>query len=286
MSQRTLSLGWVILLSLSSAQAQTTGVWNKAFSEASAKSFANAHGYAGVAFSPAIMSIPDKPFTAKRLYSDKRKENDTDAGAPVSAECTIARDTQGRVHYEMAFEGVQRGQLFIKSIDVEIYDPVAHKIIRYYTNADRSLPSEPIATIRNLRLMSELVRPLPPSPANQEGGDTLTVADAAKPRPGETEQPAPPPPVIFVPVKDNMPIESIDGIIVVGHRTIMKYGSQMQFSHISETWFSPDFALDIRRTELRETIGTEIVETKDVVEGEPDPSLFRIPPGYIVRWEQ
>lgn len=175
---------------------------------------------------------------------------------------------------------------FIKSIDVEIYDPVAHKFIRYYTNADRSLPSEPIATIRNLRLMSEFVKPLPPAPAKQEGGGTLTVADATKPQPGETKQPAPPPPVIFVPVKDNMPIESIDGIIVVGHRTIMKYGPRMQFFHIDETWFSPDFALDMRRTELRETIGTEIVETKNIVEGEPDPSLFRIPLGYIVRRER
>lgn len=185
----------------------------------------------------------------------------------------------------MAFDGVQGDQLFIKSIDVEIYDPVAHKVIRYYTNADRSLPSEPVATIRNLRLMSELAKPLPPTPAKQEGGGTLT-ADATKPQPGETEQPAPRPPVIFVPVKDNMRIESIDGIIVVGHRTIMKYGPQMQFFHIDETWFSPGFALDMRRTELRETIGTEIVETKDVVEGEPDPSLFRIPPGYIARRER
>lgn len=286
MRERARSLGWVILLSISSVQAQTTGVWNKAFSEASAKSFASAHGYAGVAFSPAIMPILNKPFTAKRLYSDKRKENDLDAGPPITAQCTIARDTQGRVHYEMAFEGVQGDRLFIKSIDVEIYDPVAHKLIRYYTNADRSLPSEPIATIRNLQLMSELVKPLPPAPAKEEGGDTLTVADATKPQPGQTEQAAPPPPVIVVPVKDNMPIESIDGIIVVGHRTVMKYGSQMQFFHIAETWFSPDFALDMRNTELRETIGTEIVETKDVVEGEPDPSLFRIPPGYIVRREQ
>lgn len=82
MRQRTLSLGWVALLSISSVQAQTTGVWNKAFSEASAKSFANAHGYAGVGFSPAIMSIPDKPFTAKRLYSNQRKENVVDVGPP------------------------------------------------------------------------------------------------------------------------------------------------------------------------------------------------------------
>jgi hypothetical protein len=133
--------------------------------------------------------------------------------------------------------------------------------------------------------MSELVKPLPPAPAKQEGGGTLTVADT-KQLPGATKQPPPPLPVIFVPVKDNMPIESIDAIIVVGLRTIMKYGPQMQFFHIDETWFSPDFALDMRRMELRETIGTEIVETRNIVEGEPDPSLFRIPPGYIVRRER
>ncbi len=286
MWQRALSPGWVILLSISSVQAQTTGVWNKAFSKANARSLANAHGYADVGFSPAIMAIPDKPFTARRLYSDQRKENGMDAGAPVTAECTIARDTQGRVHYEMATEGVHGDQLFIESIDIMIYDPVAHQVIRYSANADHSLPLEPIATVRKLRLMSEIATPLPPVPAKREGGDTLIVADAAQPPPGETGQPAAPPAVIFVPEKDNMPIESIDGIIVVGHRVIMKYGPQRQFFHIDETWFSPDFALDMRRTELRETVGTEIVETKDVVEGEPDPSLFRIPPGYIVRRER
>jgi hypothetical protein len=43
--------------------------------------------------------------------------------------------------------------------------------------------------------------------------------------------------------------------------------------------------MDIRRTVLRETVGNETVETKDIVPGPPDLALFEIPPGYVVHLE-
>jgi hypothetical protein len=52
---------------------------------------------------------------------------------------------------------------------------------------------------------------------------------------------------------------------------------------IRENWLSPEYALDMRQVVLRETIGQEKVETRDIVPGEPDPALFQIPPGYITR---
>ena len=38
----------------------------------------------------------------------------------------------------------------------------------------------------------------------------------------------------------------------------------------------------MRKIVLRETIGNEMVETHDIIPGEPDPSLFENPPGYKV----
>jgi hypothetical protein len=65
----------------------------------------------------------------------------------------------------------------------------------------------------------------------------------------------------------------------------MKYGDKQQFFRIYEEWLSPDYGIDIRTTELRETEGIETVETKNIVPGPPDPRLFEIPPGYIIELE-
>jgi hypothetical protein len=55
-----------------------------------------------------------------------------------------------------------------------------------------------------------------------------------------------------------------------------------EYFQIEDNWFSPEFALDMRQVILRETIGEERVETHDIIPGEPDPSLFEVPPGYEV----
>lgn len=273
------------LSSIATLPAQTDGVWNKAYSKANAKSCANAHGYADVGFAPTLMSIRGKPFTAKWTVSDQPQENGSDIGNPLTAECTIARDDKGRIHYEMAFESARAGQDVIEGFDIQIYDPVAHTLIRYFANARHSLPAEPVATVRRLKLMSELASPLPAA-SKQNTEDDSPISQVPE-QPDEAEkQPAPEPPIIFVPLKDNMPIESIDGIIVVGHRVVLKYGPKRQFFQIQENWFSPDYALDLRQTLLRETMGTETVEAKDILDGEPDPALFQIPPGYIVKKEE
>jgi hypothetical protein len=38
----------------------------------------------------------------------------------------------------------------------------------------------------------------------------------------------------------------------------------------------------MRQIVLRESVGTEAVETHDIIPGEPDPSLFEVPPGYKI----
>jgi hypothetical protein len=285
MSARTVCLLWVALASVSALTAQTNGTWEKVFLELNAQDFSNANGYANVGFAPAIMSVPGKPFTATRTYKDQRKESGENVGDPLTAEWTIARDEKGRIHYEMAFESAQKGKLVIGGFDIQIYDPVAHTLTRYFASPDHSLPSEPIAKVRKLQLMSKLVEPIPSQPPKQQPGEDSSNSD--KP---ESSIPVAKPPaksvIKFVPTKDDLPLQSVDGLTVVGHRTILKYGAKQQFFQIQENWLSPEYAVDMRQVVLRETMGEETVETREFVPGPPDPVLFQIPSGYVTQIER
>jgi hypothetical protein len=273
----------VAVVSVSTLRAQN-GSWEKVYSALFAQDVQNAHGHANVGFFPAIMSIPNKPFTATRTYSDQRMENGVNVGDPITAECTIARDDKGRIHYEMAFESMEGGKPVIGGFDIQIYNPVAHTWSRYIAKPDHSLPSEPIAEVRKLKLMSELVKPLPAA-ATKDQGDENVGASIATEESNTMNKASDPPPMIFIPTKDNLPVQSVNGISAVIHRTILKYGEKHQFFQIQEDWLSPDYAMDIRSTVLRETIGNETVETKDIVPGPPNLALFEIPPGYVIQLE-
>jgi hypothetical protein len=272
------------------------GPFDKAFLALMAQEVANGKGHETVGFNPFLITIPNKPFTATRTFSDQRQENGSDVGNPITASWTIARDDKGRVHYEMAFETKKDGRLVIGGFDIQIYDPVAQTLTRYFADGDHAPPAKPTAEVRKLKLMSEISKPIPPPPQppgeneNAEPSSATSSALAAQEpspaTPPEKSEPAKPAPVEFVPTKDNLPPQSIDGIPVVVHRIILKWGDNHQFIHIDEDWLSPDYGIDLRRTTLRESIGIETVETKDIIPGPPDPSLFEIPPAYIVHVEK
>jgi hypothetical protein len=279
---------WIACLAIvpvSTLTAQTDGSWERVYSALMAQDIQNARGHANVGFSPAIISVTHNPFTATRTYTDQRTENGQDIGDPVTAECTIARDDKGRIHYEMAFESVEKGKLVIGAFDIQIYDPVSHTLSRYFAKPDHSLPSEPVAEVRKLKLMSELVKPLATAAPEPAGARDRNAAGPTEESDG-TKKGLPPPPIKFIPTRDNLPMQSIDGIPVVIHRSILKYGDKQQFFQIQEDWLSPDYAMDLRRTVLRETVGKETVETKDIVQGAPNPALFEIPQGYSVHIEK
>jgi hypothetical protein len=269
---------------VSAVRAQTNGTWEKVYSSLMAQAEKNAHGHANVGFSPEIISIQHKPFAATRTYSDERMEDGKTVGDPIRAEWTIARDDKGRIHYEMAFESKEKGQLVIGGFDIQIYDPVAHTLTRYFAKADHSLPTEPKAEVRKLKLMSELTKPLPAAAPKDQGEE---IPDAS-PASGQSHpmNKAPAPAISIVPTKDDLPVQSIDGIRAVIHRTVLKYGDKQQFVQIQDDWLSPEFALDMRQVVLRETTGKQTVETKDIVAGDPDPALFEVPAGYVTQLVQ
>jgi hypothetical protein len=275
------SLACLAVLLVPAVTAQTNGSWEKVYSSLMAQDLANARGHANVGFNPAIMSIPHKPFSATRTFSDQRMQNGKNVGDPIMAEWTVARDDKGRIHYEMAFESKEKGQLVIGGFDIQIYDPVAHTLSRYFAKSDHSLPSDPTAEVRKLKLMSELTKPLPAA-APDDQPEEIIAASPATEESDPTNKSAGPA-ITVVPTKDDLSVQWVDGIAAVSHRTVIKSGDQQQFFQIQDEWFSPDFAMDIRQIVLRQTIGKQTVETKDIVSGEPDPALFEIPPGYIVQ---
>jgi hypothetical protein len=275
------SLVIAALLTAAVLTAQTPDTWEKLHSQLLAKADANAHGYSHVGFNPEIMSIPGKPFTASRTFTDRSKQDGSDS--ELTAECIIARDSKGRVHYEMPFEKARKGQLVIAGISVQLYDPVEHTLTRYELSPDRSLPAEPIAQVRKLKLMSELSKPLAETPQQHSEQDS----QASDPPP-ETAAPSKPGPQVpvFVPTPDETGLQSFDGVAVAVHRVVMKTGPKHQFLHVRESDFSPEYAVDMRRVDVREPSGETVVETKNIVNGQPDAWLFQIPPGFEVRSEK
>ena len=246
--------------------------------------------HCNLGLSPAILPIPNKPFTATRIYSDQRMENGQNVGDPITAEYTIARDDKGRIRYETLSESIEKGKFVISEFHIVICDPVAHSLSRYSARADHSLPSEPTAKVIK-RKMSHywnprdfviVEEPLPTALPEDQGEESDSLATQESNTKNKASDPAP---GIFVLTKDNLPVQWVDGLSAVIRRTIMKYGDKQQFFRIYEEWLSPDCGIDIRTTELRETEGIETVETKNIVPGPPDPALFKIPPGYVIELE-
>jgi hypothetical protein len=275
----------IVFVSFSATgQVQGTSAYADAYMKASAIDFANARGYANVGFGPSIFSIPEKPFTATRVYTfremktgEATSQNDASASAPtLSEEVIIARDKRGRVHYETRRPA--KGE-----IAVMIYDPIAHTLSQYYLTADRGIPDAAVATVKHLELMSKLSRPIPTSAPEQT--DTQLVDSA--PQQPESLSPAPsiaPTPVVSPKKKsqspNDLPEQTINGVPAIGYRTVQRYGSDNQYRQIQEDWFSSVYAINLRNDIVRESIGESTIETRDVVDGEPDSALFHVPGGY------
>ena len=253
-----------LAFSVPRAQGQKPGIsaYFDAYMNATAADLNNARGYGNVGFSPDIMSIPNKPFTATRVY--------TEGGSSV--EVTIARDKVGRVHYESAAP-------LGGPIGVVIYDPVAHTLSQYSTTRDRGIEDDAVATVTHFGPVGDMVRSAPASgqeSMNQESdaavADLVPAVQASASGVSASELPSP----------RDLPRQAVNGIAAVGQRTVQKYGDRQQFFMIQEDWLSPDYALNVKQSVWRQNKLDSTVETKDLVAGDPDPDLFRVPGGYSI----
>jgi hypothetical protein len=267
-------------------------------------------------FAPDLMSVRKKPFTATRMW---REEWTVPGGRgteervlSLSAELVIARDSKGRIHTEMAFQdGAKHAPV---KLDVYIYDPLAHTVYRYFTTPDHALPAKSQAHLTHLQLMSELSRPIEESKDEEMNEPSQYVPErpedkVQQPKPSEKQpvfsaerEKAPPPdledlkrnsetgrqmkepdPAPAFPLTDDLGEKEIQGIRAWGFRQVMTYGKSKQEFLIQDQWFSPVYAINVAYNVLRSNPHvTTSYELITLVDGEPDPSLFQLPPGYVV----
>jgi len=258
----------VIVLSLAMpalAQSQSSSRFMDVVGKASAQDLANAGGYSNVGFNPDVMSIPGKPFTATRVYTEQRGAG----GDPEkSVEVTIARDSLGRVHYESA--AVAGGP-----IGVMIYDPVGHTISEYSMSPQRGMDDDAVAKVTRLKPVGNLSHPI--AAVHSAEGAVAGSEPEAESQPAAqihaTAANAPP--------SSDLPERSINGVRAIGYRTALNFSSTGLLM-VQEDWFSPEYAINLRQMVLRQSTVESTVETRDVVPGEPDPDLFRVPGGYSI----
>jgi hypothetical protein len=66
---------------------------------------------------------------------------------------------------------------------------------------------------------------------------------------------------------------------------VHKYGDHNQYLQVEDNRLSPEFLINLRNDIVRDSIGESTIETREIVDGEPDPSLFQIPGSYSIRKE-
>jgi len=82
-------------------------------------------------------------------------------------------------------------------------------------------------------------------------------------------------------------IRVMEGLQVEGKRTTVTVpagtiGNEQPLVTVTETWFSPELQTVLYSKREDPMAGTTTFEVTKVVRGEPDPSLFQVPPGYTV----
>jgi hypothetical protein len=53
-------------------------------------------------------------------------------------------------------------------------------------------------------------------------------------------------------------------------------------SIVKEIWYSPQLGINVSVKRMDPRHGTQIINVTDIAQGEPDPKLFAVPPGYTV----
>jgi hypothetical protein len=82
--------------------------------------------------------------------------------------------------------------------------------------------------------------------------------------------------------------QTIDGLPVTGTRETMwnssgsRSTSRLALSH-ADVWYSPDLHMDLSVTRNDPQLGEVTLTVTDLVQGEPDPTAFAIPSGYVLK---
>ena len=238
-----------------------TLTYDQALVQAAAAEQQFSNGYASVGYSPAILTIPDRPFTAHRVYKEWPRNGAASNQPSVTTTVTIARDSVGRIHYENSQEPGQ--------VTVMISDPVQHLNYRYdvgtaNTNADSCVQPQ----------MSQISGPAPTPDPTASGSQTPGATSST------TAVPDPPPPPAS---KKDLGLQQMEGTTAYGQQRNDYLSLQPGIKSMRTlSWFSMDLGLNILEASDYSGQNMFSVNTQEIDTSEPSPALFVVPAGYTL----
>ena len=194
------------------------------------------------------------PLTAQIVVTH---ENTLADGNHISrkSQTTLYRDTQGRTRREVTVEAATPATASVKHVMIMINDPVAGK--RYMLDPANK-------TARELRA--------PHGPGDHPKGP---AREGLKEMLSKNVQ------------RDQLGSKTIDGYQATGEkvtRTIAagEIGNEKPIEVVTERWFSADLQLPVLLVHTDPMMGTATTKVTSVTRGDPDASLFQVPPEYKI----
>jgi hypothetical protein len=176
----------------------------------------------------------------------------------------VARDGEGRVHVEVRMAEGQNGEP--DTVMVFVMDPVAHTVTTWLSGAPNHPPNDSkVATVFKI-----------PSAENRP------ATSPARPTPSESARPQP------IVTTEDLGTKQIQGLEVVGKRTttivpVGRSGNSAPITKTYEIWTSADLQLVVKQEWNDPRSGKRTVALEKLSRTAPDPALFRVPPGYVVK---
>ncbi len=211
----------------------------------------------GVTSSLIAAPVIGQPYSAVVTHQQSQKLTD---GTTVSKKGHhfVARDSQGRVRVEMRMAKGKNGEP--DTVMVFVSDPVAHTITTWMSGPKIENKTASVIKI--------------PAERKQEIAAQQRVANDSRPQPVVT--------------KEDLGTVMLQGLPVTDVRTTTivpagRSGNDAPITKTYEVWTSQDLKLVMKQQMEDPRTGVMIVELQDFSRAEPDPKLFRVPPGYTAK---
>jgi hypothetical protein len=177
----------------------------------------------------------------------------------------VARDAEGRVHVEVRMAEGQNGEP--DTVMVFVMDPVAHTITTWLSGAAKHAPN-------NTKVASVFKIPAAENRPARPPARPVSPSEGSRPQPIITTE--------------DLGTQQIQGLEASGKRTttivpVGRSGNSAPITKTHEVWTSADLQLVVKQEWNDPRSGKRTVELEKLSRTEPDPALFRVPPGYVVK---
>jgi len=199
-----------------------------------------------------ILPVAGKPFSGTDSVEWTRTLEDGTVVA-THLDAKLARDSQGRIYRErVSFVPANSGQRSKPRV-IFLLDPVTHTRTACRVAARRCEITDYYAPTS--------IKLTPPGPLDK-GTRYLT--------------------------RESLGSDVIDGVNVVGTRETISInagviGNSQPLVSTREFWYSPDLQVNLSVTRKDPREGTQTIHVVDLSRSEPDPAMFQVPTGFVVK---